>query len=211
MIKAIVDSDLGINLYDYFQVNKIDRLYNQMVERVEKSLSKKHDREKTKSIKGEGGLGELLTKLGLKLSMGGTLESKSADSEETIYELSSEQKLRIVWRHLYLEGLVSDLNMCLGESMDFSTFTLFRFKATNCKFAFANSNNAPHDPHTLIKVSCEIEAYAAEFFCSRIYFLGGSNLLYDIQEGLVRDISGIADVKAVNHQQRKIFLNPVCF
>jgi hypothetical protein len=210
MTKLLTESDLGVRLYDYIQVDKINQLYNQTVERVEKSLSKKWDKGRVRSVKGEGGFGELLTLLGLKLSIGGTLESKSADSEETIYELSSEQKLRIVWRHLCLEGLASDLNVCLREGVDCAPFVLVRFKGVNGRFAFVDSSSKPHDPHTLIRVHCEVEGYSAEFFCSRGYFQG-SALLYDIQEGLVRDIAGIAAVKAVDHQQKEIVLNPICF
>jgi len=210
MAKLPIGPDLEARLFDYFQVDKINQLYNQTVDRAEKSLSKKRDSEKARSVKGEGGLGELLTQLGLKLSIGGALESKSANSEEVIYELSSEQKLHIVWRSLYLEGLVSDLNSCLRENLDLTPFLLLRFKGMNARFRFVDPKSKPHDPHTLISVHCNVEGYNTDFFCSRQYFQG-SALLYDIQEAIVRDIIGIAGVKAVDHLQKKVSLNPIVF
>jgi|GEM_PF-3741232 len=211
MSKAPLGPDLETRLYEYFQTEKIVQLYNQIVERAEKSISQNRGSEKTKGLKGEVGLGELLTQLGIKASLGGDIQSKQNTSEQVTYELTPEQKLRLVWRYLYLVNNVADLNICLqGDKTSIQSVILVRFEGKNCGFELVDPNNDPNDEHTLIRVRCLVEDYRAEFYCSRAYF-SGSALIFDIKENIIRDIFGIASIKKIDHDQKFIAMNPVAF
>lgn len=211
MIKQQLAAKLEIRLYEYFQPEKVAQLYNQIVERAEKSSSKNRESEKSKGIKGEVGLGELLTQLGIKASAAGDAQSKSLASEEITYELTPEKKLQIVWEYLFTAGQVVDLNARLKKGeMIFTSAILVMFEGKNSRFELVDPKSDPHQGSTLIRVRCAVEEYDTEFFCSREYF-SGSALIFDIQEKIERDIYGIAAIKAIDRNHKKISLNPIAF
>lgn len=211
MSKVLFGPDLETRLYDYLQTEKIIQLYNQIVERAEKSFSQNRGSEKTKGVKGEVGLGELLTQLGFKASLGSEIQSKQNTSEVVTFELTPEQKLRLVWRYLYSVSEVADLNSCLrGDQALLQSVVLVRFEGKNCRFELVDPDSNPNDEYTLIRVECIVEGYRADFYCSRAYF-SGSALIFDIQQDIIREISGIAGIKKIDNDLKFIAMNPIAF
>lgn len=197
-------------IFDYLQTDKIEQLYNQIVELRAVTLTKEQGSEQNKSVEGEGGLGDVLGMMGLKMSAKGSLGTKKEKSESIVYELSPEQKLQRLLDHLLQENLAANFNQCIREKRDLSQFVLLKFECTNCK------SKILHPPPELeklpyqISISCESEEYQAEFLCSVDYF-HASSLLTDIATQIPRKINVIGALKTIDYEKKKIYINPIAF
>jgi hypothetical protein len=202
---------LEMQLFDYFQHEKVNRLFNQSQEFIKKAYQEKRSSEKLKGVKGDGGLGGLSAVLGITGAIGGEIHSNTNVSEEASFEITEEYKLRALWVYLYEQNQVADLNIIIRNGHEVSaSIKLVKFFGKNGILSFVNPNDNPHDNDTQIRVLCHIEGYNVQFFCSRKFF-SGSSVLFDIDEAVTRDIRGIASIKKIDHERKEIFLNPLAF
>ncbi len=210
-MKQEINRLFDIQLRNYIEIDKIDHLYRQTVKRVEKQVTQTKELETLRSINSEASLGNVLSFLGITLSFKSNLGSKRAASEQVVSELPPEQKIKIVVSSLLQDESFYDLNYCLDKNTVIALNSIVRFDGV-AKFRMKDCKSNLSDPETKILVTGNIEDYEFKFICSRKYFIGGgSSLELDIYEQIERDLSGIASVKEIRYNSKKIFLNPVYF
>jgi hypothetical protein len=199
------------HLFDYFQREKIEQLYNQLVEKSEKSFITQKKSQKDLGMGLKAGLGNLLSGLGLDFSTDGNIKNSRSNMEETHFELTAEQKLQKMWKILADSNRIDDLNKCLQKRISpEQTIVLVKFSTNQARFQFVKPPADVPQSTLMINVDCLIEDYDCEFFCSQMYFQD-SSLLFDIHNQVTREIRGIAVVKKIEHRNKKVFLNPLAF
>lgn len=199
-----------VHLFDYLQKDKIDQIYGQLVDRSEKTSTKQIKKDKGKQFEGQAGLGNLLVSLGLAVSSKASSSSGHSEAIETSYEISYEQKIRVIWDILKRQDGIGNLNKCIKNRINPSpSVVLVNFKAVRVQFSFVEDSRNDL-PHQAIKVSGLIEDYKTEFYCS-LHWFQESSVSFDIQNKVTRDINGIAALKKISHKNKVILINPIAF